>query len=99
MKNTDTSARQQGVLACVFGGKGLEVFILNFRRIFLPTPIDRKELFRDMARRTSGNVRFRAGQIMFPDERRAFMDRARKLPPAHKMIEDHFDLKTGTARK
>ena len=60
------------------------------RMFGMPAPIDHKEIFRGMARRTSGNVRFRTGHIMFPDEKKAFVEEARKLPPAHKIIEEHF---------
>ena len=69
------------------------------RMFGIPAPIDHKEIFRGMARRTSGNVRFRTGHIMFPDEKKAFVEEARKLPPAHKIIEEHFDLRKGVARK
>lgn len=86
-------------LAKILGARRAEEFVLFLGRLFWLPPVDRKQIFRDIARQSSGNVRFRMGDILFPDEREARLAEAKKLPPVWKQIEEHFDPETGAVRK
>lgn len=100
MEHNKLAARPRGFLSRVFGGEKFGEFALNVRRMFWVPPIDDKEILRDIARtKSSGNVRLRMGDVVFPDERKRFIEEARKLPPVSKQIEEHFDLETGAPRE
>ncbi|MGI9337395.1 MAG: hypothetical protein ACR2P4_02645 [Gammaproteobacteria bacterium] len=93
------SKNKTAFLAKILGTRRAEEFVLFLGRLFWLPPVDRKQIFLDIARRSSGNVRFRMGKILFPDEREKRLAEAKKLPPVWKQIENHFDPKTGAARK
>lgn len=93
------SEKLYAFLAGVLGERRAEAFVVFLGRLFWMPPVDHKGIFLDIARRSSGNVRFRMGMVMFPDEREAFLAEAKKLPPVWKQIENHFDPETGDVRK
>ena len=86
-------------LATILGERRAEEFAIFLGRLFWLPPIDRKQIFRAIVRKSSGNVRFRMGDVLFPDERQKRLAEAKKLPPVWKQIENHFDIQTGAARK
>ena len=65
--------------------------IRDIRRLFFDPPIDKKEIIRSIAKRSSaGNVSIRQGNILFPDDRQRLLEEREKLPPVSEQIKKHY---------